>query len=96
VTGVQTCALPISIVKAEQNELARAAYLAICMDLAPDLRRDHPEQWAKALAALQSKPRVMQALFYESEIPAGEALRAKATAAGLVKPAAKIKLWTPN
>jgi len=85
-----------TIVKTEQNELARAAYLAICLDLAPDLRREHAEQWAKALTALQSQPRVMQALFYESEIPAGEALRAKATAAGLVKPAAKMKLWTPN
>ena len=85
-----------TIVKTEQEELARAAYLAICLDLAPDLRREHAEQWAKALTALQSQPRVMQALFYESEIPAGEALRAKATAAGLVKPTAKIKLWTPN
>jgi hypothetical protein len=73
--------------------LARAAYLAICMDLAPVLRRNHPEQWAKAIAALQSQPKVMQALFYEAPMPAGDTLRAKAVAAGLVKPAKKIQLW---
>ncbi len=85
-----------SISKAEPTGLAWAAYLAICMDMAQELRRNHPEQWARALAALQSQPKVMQALFYESPIPAGEALRAKAVAAGLVKPAEKIKLWTGN
>jgi hypothetical protein len=83
-----------TIAKAESDALARAAYLAICMDLAQDLCRDHPEQWVKAIAALQSQPKVMQALFYESPMPAAEALRAKAVAAGLVKPAKKISLWT--
>jgi hypothetical protein len=85
-----------SIAGAEPDGLARVAYLAICMDLAPDLRRNHPEPWAKALSALQSQPKVMQALFYESPTPAGEALRARAMAAGLVKPAEKIKLWKEN
>ena len=89
-------AIEKTIAKDNPVGLARAAYLAICMDLAPNLRRDHPEQWAKAIAALQSQPKVMQALFYESPMPAGDALRAKAVAAGLVKPAAKIILWTPN
>ena len=82
------------IVKEGAGNLARAAYLAICMNMANDLRRHYPEQWRKALATLQSKARMMQALFYESPVPAGEALRAKAIAAGLVKPAQQIKLWT--
>jgi hypothetical protein len=85
-----------TIVRAEPDRLARAAYLAICMDMAQDIRRHYPEQWRKALAALQSEARVMQALFYESPVPAGEALRAKAVAAGLVKPGQKIKLWVNN
>jgi hypothetical protein len=85
-----------SITKAEPDGLARAAYLAICLDLARDLRRNGPEQWARALAALQAQAKVMQALFYESPNPAGEALREKAVAAGLVKPAQEIKLWTDN
>jgi len=82
-----------SIAKGNPDGLARAAYLAICLDLAQDLRRSHPGQWARALAALQSRPKVMQVLFYESPIPAGEALRAKAVAAGLARPEQKIRLW---
>jgi hypothetical protein len=84
-----------AIVKGEPESLARAAYLAICLDMAADLRQEHPEQWTKALAALQSQPKVMQTLFFESPIPAGDALRAKAVAAGLVQPEQKIRLWTP-
>jgi hypothetical protein len=83
-----------TIAKAAPDGLARAAYLAICLDMAEDLRRNYPAQWRKALAALQSEAKVMQALFYESPIPAGEALRAKAVAAGLAKPEGQIKLWT--
>jgi hypothetical protein len=82
-----------SIAKGDPDGLARAAYLAICLDLAPDLRRNRPEEWARALAALQSQAKVMQALFHESPVPAGDALRAKAVAAGLVKPAQEIQLW---
>jgi hypothetical protein len=82
-----------SIAKGYPDGLARAAYLAICLDLAQDLRRNNPERWAKALAALQSQAKVMQALFYESPIPAGEVLRAKAAEAGLLKPEQKIRLW---
>jgi ADP-ribosylglycohydrolase len=83
-----------AIATAGPDGLARATYLAICMDMAEDLRRSYPEQWRKGLAALQSEARVMQALFYESPLPAGEALRAKAVAAGLAKPKRQIKLWT--
>jgi hypothetical protein len=83
-----------TIEKGHSDGLARAAYLAICLDLARDIRRNSPGHWAVALAALQSEAKVMQALFYESPIPAGEALRAKAVAAGLVKPAKPIRLWT--
>jgi ADP-ribosylglycohydrolase len=82
-----------TIAKAEPDGLACAAYLAICTDMAAELGRKYPEQWRKAVAALQAQPRVMQALFYESPIPAGEALRAKAVAAGLVQPEKKA-LWS--
>jgi len=83
-----------AIVKAGSGGLARTAYLAICIDMAGELSRKYPEQWRKAVSALQAQPKVMQALFYESPVPAGEALRAKAVAAGLVRPEKKIKLWT--
>jgi hypothetical protein len=69
------------------QEKARAAYLAICLDFAPDLKQKHPEQWSKSLAALSGYPRVMQAIFFEAPFPAGERIREKALAAGLQKPA---------
>jgi len=76
-----------------QQRLARAAYLAICLDLACSLRREHPEQWSDALAALSGYGNVVQALFHHSPTPQGEALREKALAAGLRKPATRKDLW---
>ena len=75
------------------QKLAFAAYLAICLDLAPSLRQKHPKQWAKALDAINHYPRVVQVLFFHSPFPAGEQLRKKAVAAGLKKPESRIKIW---
>jgi hypothetical protein len=71
---------------ASSQERARAAYLAICFDLAPGLRAQYPEKWAAAVEALAGYPNVMQALFYQAPTPEGERLREKALAAGLRKP----------
>jgi ADP-ribosylglycohydrolase len=71
------------------QERARAAYLAICLDLAPALQRT--PQWSEALGALRGYPRVLQVMFYEAPFPAGDRIREKALAAGLAKPAS-IKL----
>ena len=65
---------------------ARAAYLAICLDLAPQLRARYPEDWARAVEELSAQPGVMRALFYESPVPAGDRLRAAALAAGVKQP----------
>jgi hypothetical protein len=75
---------------ASQQEQARAAYLAICLDQAEAIRQKDPEGWAKALAALSAYPKVLQVIFYQSG-PAGEGIRKKALAAGLNKPAAAAK-----
>lgn len=77
----------------EPLERARAAYLAICLDLAPSLRERHPEAWSRALEALDRQWRVVQALFHHAAVPAGEELRKKALAAGLTPPATKRRLW---
>ncbi len=76
-----------------RQQLARAAYEAIALDLAEAIRNRYPRQWAGALAALEGYPKVVQAIYFESPIPAGEALRARAAAAGLSKPAKRIPLW---
>jgi len=77
----------------DNKKLAFAAYMAICLDLAPDLRQKHPKQWAKALEALNNYPKVVQVLFFHSPFPAGEQLRKKAVAAGLKKPEKQIAIW---
>jgi hypothetical protein len=51
------------------REKARAAYLAICLDFAPELKERHPKQWSQAIQSLASYPRVMQVIFYEAPFP---------------------------
>jgi len=77
----------------DRQKLAFAAYSAICLDLAENLKQDHPQRWAQALKALNSYPKVVQVLFFHSPFPAGDRLRKKAIAAGLSKPETKIKIW---
>ncbi len=72
---------------------ARAAYLAICLDLAPAMRQQHPRQWEGALAALGEYPNVLQVLFFDSPFPAGDRIRKAALAAGVVTPTTQTKLW---
>jgi ADP-ribosylglycohydrolase len=76
-----------------QQERARSAYLAICLDVAPELKQKYPEQWAQSVAALNGYAKVLQVIFYESPIPAGQKLAEKAVTAGVQKPAQSIKIW---
>ncbi len=76
-----------------KEQMARAAYYAICLDLAPSLRQEHPTQWRSALDALSSYENVVQAIFYHSPTPLGDELRRKAVTAGLAKPPARKELW---
>jgi hypothetical protein len=87
-----------------KQQRARAAYQAICLDLAQPLRERHPEDWARALEALNGFPKIGWALFYVSDIPAGEELALRALAAGMIKPRnpqknkgqlQRLELWTP-
>ncbi len=69
------------------QQQARAAYMAICLDLAGDMKQKYPQQWPRAMDALNEYPKVLQVLFYRSPCPLGDKLRIKALAAGLKKPA---------
>jgi len=79
--------------QSDEQQLAFAAYSAICLDLAQSLGQKHPGRWSKALQALNHYPKVVQVLFFHSPFPAGERLRRKAIAAGLKKPQRKTKIW---
>ncbi len=71
---------------ASREHAARAAYLAICLDLAPSIRQERRQLWSDALAALNSYENVVQAIFRQSPTPLGDRLREKALAAGLQTP----------
>jgi len=75
------------------QQRARAAYCAICLDMAESIQQDHPQAWSQALRALNGYPKVIQALFHHSPTPRGELLREKALAAGLQMPATAKDLW---
>ncbi len=77
----------------DKQKLAYAAYSAICLDLAPDLKQQYPEQWSKALEALNKYPKVVQVMFFHSPFTEGDQLRKKALASGLKQPKQKIKIW---
>ena len=68
------------------RQQARAAYLAICLDMVNGLRSKDADGWKQASTALEKYPKVLDVLFNKSPGPAGDKLRAAALAAGLKKP----------
>lgn len=78
---------------ADDAERARAAYLAICLDLAPRIQKEHPEPWRTAVEALAGHWKVVQNIYFAPDTPAAKALKEKATAAGLRKPERERQPW---
>jgi ADP-ribosylglycohydrolase len=72
---------------------ARSAYMAICLDMAPTIKEQHPQKWNTATQDLQNQWKIMQVLYYNSPVPAADKLREKANTAGLVKPEKRRKVW---
>jgi hypothetical protein len=73
----------------DSRELARAAYLAICLDMSEQIRKDQPQRWAEAINVLAGHRRFVENIYYDSNIPGSMTLRKKAAAAGLEKPPTK-------
>lgn len=72
---------------------ARAAYLAICLELDAAHRAQSPQQWNGAVQALRQFDQIAQVLFHHSPVPAAGAMQQKAAQAGLERPAKKRDLW---
>lgn len=81
------------LMPASPRQQARAAYLAVCLDLASGLRANHPGPWSEAVKALENYPKVLQVLFHHSPMPAGDRLRERARAAGIPGPPRKENVW---
>jgi hypothetical protein len=73
---------------------ARAAYLAICLDLAAGIEKERPERWAVAVEDLNEQSNLLQVLFHFSPTPMAEDLRSRALAAGVEPPAEAEPVWT--
>ncbi len=71
---------------------ARAAYLAICLDLATALKERHPTLWPEAIDALRGYPKVLSVMF-SSPPPLGPSLRDRAAAFGLSQPEEQENWW---
>lgn len=72
---------------------ARAAYLAICLDLSDRLKTEHPDEWRRGLAALRQRWNILQALFHHSPVPGAEPLRAKFIQSDVAPPGERKALW---
>ncbi|MFC1604623.1 ADP-ribosylglycohydrolase family protein [Planctomycetota bacterium] len=68
------------------RQQAKAAYLAICLDMVNEIRSKDANAWKQALDALEEYPKLLDVLFNKSPGPAGDKLRRAALAAGLKKP----------
>jgi hypothetical protein len=75
------------------RERARAAYLAICLELDETCRQEAPQQWRTAIEALRGFDQIGQVLFHHSPVPAAGPLQQKAVRAGLERPAQRRELW---
>ena len=76
-----------------KQEKARAAYLAICLDLSEGFQLDYPDAWQAAIGDLAEFDNVVQAIFYHADVPAGQRLRDRALRVGLRKPDRRKALW---
>ena len=79
--------------KSSAQQRAQAAYLAICLDLSGEMQTQHPTVWAESIKSLGRYENVLQAIYYQANVPRGSMLRKRATAAGLKRPAERKKLW---
>jgi hypothetical protein len=70
---------------ADAQKRARAAYLAICLDLAPVLAKEHPAAWRNAAAALNEYQPLVEYLFSAQPGTAGHSqLKKRAASAGII------------
>ena len=71
-----------NLTSGKQQEMARAAYLAISLDLTGDLKKKYPDQWNKACYYLSGYWKVISNIFHSDEFKSLNQLKEKFIAAG--------------
>ncbi len=73
--------------QADPQQRAKAAYWALCLDMAPDLQKKHPEAWRRAVEALDGYPKLLSRLHSASpDTLAHRELKKQAAAVGIIPP----------
>jgi len=78
---------------ADAQDRARAAYMAIALDLAEEAKRVQPQDWAAALEELNRVEQISQVLYHHSDVPLADPLRERASKAGLKKGDSELTEW---
>jgi hypothetical protein len=84
----------ILISKTTSNrEKAKAAYLAIVLDIVESIYEKNPEVWQGALNALETFPQLAQVLYHHSPVPLAEPIKERALNSGLKLPERQEEEW---
>jgi hypothetical protein len=73
-----------NLLSGNKQEMARAAYIAVSLDMANDLNKKFPKQWKEACYNLSGYWKVMSNIFHSAGFKSLLNLKAKFTAAGFV------------
>ena len=85
--------LPTLITKiraGNREEKARAAYIAVCLDLYPEISKKYPAEWKTAKEALSGYVKVMNNVFHGGNFKSLGALQRKFAAAGFAAPVKRL------
>jgi hypothetical protein len=73
-----------NLLSGNNQEMARAAYLAVSLDMANDLKKKFPKQWKEACYILSGYWKVMSNIFHSAGFKSLLSLKAKFVAAGFI------------
>lgn len=73
-----------SLLNGDRQEMARAAYQAVCLDIADELKNKYPDKWKEACYNLSGYWKVMSNIFHSSGFKSLLNLKAKFVAAGFI------------
>lgn len=78
------------IKEGSREEKARAAYIAVCLDLYPEISKKYPSEWTAAKQVLSGYVKVMNNVFYGGNFKSLSALKEKFVSAGFTAPAQRL------
>ncbi|HLT08808.1 MAG TPA: ADP-ribosylglycohydrolase family protein [Cyclobacteriaceae bacterium] len=74
----------------DNNDKARAAYIAVCLDLHETIQKQYPREWEEAKRTLSGYVKVMNNIFYGGDFKALFALAKKFRDAGFKSPTVRL------